>query len=55
MLLTKLITENHIDWDEHLHTILFAYNFQGGHKSYSFLVGVWIVCFNAHQKLATYN
>jgi len=24
-LLTKLLNENHIDWDEHLHTILYAY------------------------------
>jgi len=25
LLLIKLVIENHIDWDEHLHTILYAY------------------------------
>jgi plasmid rolling circle replication initiator protein Rep len=25
-LFIKLVNENHIDWDEHLHTILYAYH-----------------------------
>jgi hypothetical protein len=25
LLLTNLVNENHIDWDEHLHTIMYAY------------------------------
>jgi hypothetical protein len=51
LLLTKLVNEDRIDWDEHLHNVLFAYiynSFQGGHKSYSFSVGVWIACSNTY-------
>ncbi len=52
LLLTKLVNEDRTDWDEHLHDVLFAYvynNFQGGHKSYSFSIGVWIACSNTYQ------
>ncbi len=51
LLLTKLVNEDCMDWDEHLHSVLIIYiynNFQGGHKSYSFSVGVWITCFNTY-------
>jgi hypothetical protein len=55
LLLTKLMNKNCMDWDEHLHTILFSLhdNFQGLHKSYSFSVGVWITYANAYRIFTT--
>jgi hypothetical protein len=50
-LLTKLVSENIIDWDEHLYTLLFSYRncIQNNNKVYTISISVWITSINAHK------
>jgi hypothetical protein len=50
-LLTKLVNENKINWDEHLSTILFSYRttYQSSNKVYTKSISVWITSIDAHK------
>jgi hypothetical protein len=53
----NLMNKNRTNWDKHLRTIFFTYmtNFQGGHRSYSFLIGVWIAWVHAYQIFVSHD
>jgi hypothetical protein len=53
----NLMNENCTNWDKHFRTIIFTYmtNFQGGHRSYSFLIGVWIACVDAYRIFVSHD
>jgi len=54
-LLTKLINENTIDWDEHLSIVLFSYTTTyNSNMVYTILISVWITSIDAH-KVHNYN
>jgi hypothetical protein len=51
-LLTKLVSENRTDWDEHLSTkyVIFIQNcIQNSNMVYTILISVWITSINAHR------
>jgi hypothetical protein len=46
--LTKLVNENRIDWDEH--TVIFIHNYiQNSNMVYTISISVWITSINAHN------
>jgi hypothetical protein len=47
---TKLISDNKVDWDEHLPTMFFSYiiTYKSSYKVYSISIGIWITSFYAH-------
>jgi len=50
-LLTKLVNEKIIYWDEHMSTILFSYKttYKVAIKIYTLLVGLWFASFNVNK------
>jgi hypothetical protein len=46
-LLTKLVNENWIDWDEHVHMVLYAYHIlvkvTTGHTSFQLVYGLYLL------------
>jgi hypothetical protein len=51
ILVTKLVSENKVDWDENLPTMFFSHiiNLQNSYKVYSISIGIWITSFYAHM------